>query len=224
MKLSILLADDEKSVRDAIAAELSRAGYEVRTARDGEEAIASARENPPDMMILDVMMPGKNGLDVCRETRARHDDIPVLFLTALEGDENEIAALESGADCYIPKTASMEIILARVASAARRIAASPKSAEFDFGKWRVDPLCGRMKREGREEVLLSTREIEMARLFAAHPSEVFSKEELLKRFWGADFDGQESALGQAMSRLRAKLGDEAWRLDTVYGTGVRFIP
>ena len=98
------------------------------------------------------------------------------------------------------------------------------TTEFDFGKWRVDPLCGRMKREGRKDVLLSTREIEMMRLFSSHPSELFSKEELLKRFWGVDFDGQESALGQAVSRLRAKLGDEAWHVDTVYGTGTRFVP
>lgn len=224
MKLSILLADDEKSVREAIAAELSRAGYEVREARNGEEAVASARDNPPDIVILDVMMPAMNGIEACREIRSRLDDTPVLFLTALEGDENEIQGLEAGADGYIPKTASKEIILARVASAARRVAANPRAAEFDFGKWRVDPLCGRMKREGRKDVLLSTREIEMMRLFSSHPSELFSKEELLKRFWGADFDGQESALGQAVSRLRAKLGDEAWHVDTVYGTGTRFVP
>jgi DNA-binding response OmpR family regulator len=142
----------------------------------------------------------------------------------LDTDPAEIEALGAGADGYIPKTASREVMLARIASAARRLFDNPKSADFDFGKWRVEPHCGRMTRTGKKEATLSAREIEILRFFSARPFEVFSKEHLLRRFWGPEFDGQENALSQALSRLRAKLGDEARHLDTVYSAGTRFVP
>ena len=229
----ILLAEDEAAIREGLAMLLESEGYAVRTAADGVSALAAFRARRPDLLLLDVMMPRKNGYAVCAEVRASDPWVPVLFLTAKDGDADELRGLSLGADDYIPKTASEPVLLARIARAVQRARAAetangggaPSGNEgFAFGGWRVDTVRYRLLGGDGRSVDLSVREIELLRHFHLHPGEVSTRDFLLTRFWGLDFEGGEAALSTAVARLREKLGPAAARIETVRGVGYRASP
>ena len=220
--LEILLAEDERLLRESLAAKLAAAGFAVRAVRNGAEALREFFFSKPDLLLLDVMMPVKGGLDVCREVRADDPDIPVLFLTALDSESAELRALSAGGDVYIAKTVSDDVLFARIHAVLRRKLESGVPGVFKFADWLVDTSKLSMHRCGGEEVSLSEREVAILRWFAESPDEVFSKDFLLTRFWGADFDGGYSALNTAISRLRGKLADAGCAICSVHSVGYAY--
>ena len=212
----ILLADDERALRVFLKEALERRGFSVRCAPDGERALAMYRARRPDLLILDVMMPGMGGCAVCEAVRREDAETPVLFLTALDSEADELRGLGAGADAYVPKTVSEEVLVARIAAALRR---SDKSQSgFDFGEWRVEPLKMSMKNMRGETAALGEREVLLLRAFAGHPGEVFSSDALLTRYFG----GGDASLRVAMSRLRAKLGAAGADIRSVHGVGYAY--
>lgn len=219
----ILLAEDDRIVRSTLVALLENAGHSVRAVRDGKRALAAFGEKRPDLVLLDVMMPVMDGLAVCREIRKADDVTPILFLTALDSEGDELSGLGLGADDYISKSASDEILLARIAAAARRVMQPSVRGDFDFGPWHVivsrfEMTCGR-KRES-----LNEKEIALLRMFAAHPGEVFSRDHILTRLWGAESDVSDNTLNIAVCKLREKLGNEGSEIETVRGFGYSYRP
>ena len=215
----ILLADDERVLRQSLSARLAEAGYAVRAARDGEEALRLFRAARPDLVLLDVMMPRLSGFEACRRIRETDAEVPVLFLTALEAEADQLRGLGVGADDYIFKTAPDAVLLARIAAALRRVRAAPPDGDFDFGVWRVAARKLEMRLATGARATLTEREVALLRLFAERPGEVFSRDFLVTRFWGADADVTDNALSVAIYGLRAKLGEEGWRVASVRGSG-----
>ena len=213
----ILLADDERALRVFLREALERRGFSVRCAPDGVRALAMYRARRPDLLLLDVMMPGMGGYAVCEAVRREDAETPVLFLTALDSEADELRGLGAGADAYVSKTVSEEVLVARIAAALRRGGKSP--AGFDFGEWRVDPLRMSMRNLRGETVALGEREVLLLRVFAGHPGEVFSGDALLTRYFGG---GGDAALRVAISRLRAKLGAAGADIRSVHGVGYAY--
>ena len=224
MDAEILVAEDESAIREGLCALLESEGYTVRAAVDGEDALRLFRECRPDLVLLDVMMPKKNGYAVCSEIRSSDQDVPILFLTAKDGDSDELRGLTLGADDYISKTSSQPVLLARIAAVLNRVRRTGDSStgDFDFADWHVDVARFRLESPAGESVELTLREIEILRYLASHPDEILSRDFLLTRFWGVNFDGKESTLSTAIRRLREKLGDAGVRVESVYGSGYRY--
>ena len=218
----ILLAEDEAAIREGLVALLECEGYAVRAAADGKEALSLFEARRPHLVLLDVMMPGMNGYDVCSEIRARDPEVPILFLTAKGGDVEELRGLSAGADDFIVKTSSPKVLLARIARILQRAGGDREDEGFTFAGWQVDTVRFRLVSEDGPGPELSMREIELMRLLARHPGEVFSRDALFTQFWGVDFKGNESTLSVAISRLRNKLGAGADHLEAVWGRGYRY--
>ena len=221
-RADIIVADDERVIRQSIFNLLETRGYVVRAARDGEEALRLYQERRPDLMLLDVMMPNGSGYEVCETIRKTDVETPVLFLTALDSDRDELRGLDAGADSYICKAVSDEILLARIAATIRRHRHDMPTGDFDFAAWHVDPATLSMRRRSGEAVALNEREVALLRWFAGHPGEVFSRDFLFTRFWDASFEGSDSTLSMVILRLREKLGDDADCLKSVRGSGYVF--
>ena len=224
MDAEILVAEDESAIREGLCALLESEGYTVRAAVDGEDALRLFGECRPDLVLLDVMMPKKNGYAVCSEIRSSDQDVPILFLTAKDGDSDELRGLTLGADDYISKTSSQAVLLARIAAVLNRVRRTGDSStgDFDFADWHVDVARFRLESPAGESVELTLREIAILRYLASHPDEILSRDFLLTRFWGVNFDGKESTLSTAIRRLREKLGDAGVRIESVYGSGYRY--
>ena len=220
----ILLADDERAVRDPLAALLRGAGYDVRTARDGAAALAAFRERTPDLALLDVMMPKMDGFAVCRAIRETDAATPVLFLTALSSDADHLRGLGAGADDYLFKSAPPAILLARVAAALRRASAASASGDFSFGGWRADAARLELHRPSGERLRVSGRELALLRLFAEHPREVLARDWLLDRLWDDARDVSDNLLSVTVCLLREKLGAEGAAIRTVRSAGYAFRP
>ena len=221
----ILLADDDDAIRTGLALVLEGEGYLVRAVADGDAALDSFRAHRPDLVLLDVMMPKRNGYSVCTEIRKIDAAVPILFLTARDDDAAELRGLTLGADDYMSKTISEPVMLARIAARlARAHAAADEtpSGIFAFADCTIDTLRSRLQRPDGTAFDLSLREIEILRYLQAHPDEIFSRDALLTRFWGLDFDGNENALAAAVARLRTKLGAAGAHLEAVYGQGYRY--
>ena len=221
----ILLAEDEGAIREGLVTLFESEGYGVRAAADGESALRLFRARYPDLVLLDVMMPKMNGYAVCQEIRGLNRDVPVLFLTARDSDAEELRGLLLGADDYISKTASMPVLLARVAAVLARAqrAADPMIGDFDFLGCCVDSSRQCLRRPDGSTVELALREVEMLRYFVQHPNEVLSRDFLFTRFWGRNFVGEDATLSVAISRLREKLGPLSSHIETIYGDGYRFV-
>lgn len=222
-KPDIILAEDDRVIRSAVAELLTQAGYSVRTACDGEKALELYRERMPDLMILDVMMPRMDGFAVCEAVRALDTETPVIFLTQLEGEDPELRALEAGGDNYISKTVSRELLLARTA-AALRTHARPRGHEFDFAGWRVSPRTLSMSAPSGVTVCLSEREASLLAWFAAHPGEVFSRDFLFLKFWNTGYCASDCSLSVAIMRLREKLAHAGSCIVSVRSRGYAYRP
>ena len=218
----ILVADDERAVRAALAAALEECGYSVIQARDGGEAVRLFASERPDLVLLDVMMPRMDGFAACRKIRETDARVPVLFLTALDDDSSQLKGLGLGADDYVAKAAPAPVLLARIAAALRRSLPGEPSGDFDFGGWRVHASRMEMRRRGGERRPLNEREIALMRLFAESPGEVFGRDHLVARLWGVDADVSDGMLSVLVHNLRSKLGGDGRLIRSIRGAGYAY--
>ncbi len=225
MTARILVVDDEPPIVDVLVYNLKRNNYDVVVARDGEEALAAARRDQPDLIILDLMLPRLDGLEVCRELR-RERDVPIIMLTARDSEVDRVVGLELGADDYVVKPFSVRELMARVKNVLRR--ATPRPADtagetVRAGALVVDPARREANLRGAE-LDLTALEFDLLHTLARHAGQVLSREQLLEQVWGYDYYGDLRAVDAAIKRLRAKLRDaapEAEIVATVRGVGYK---
>jgi DNA-binding response OmpR family regulator len=220
-KHDVLVVDDEPMVREVVTRYLERDGLNVRSAADGAAALLEFENNPPDLVVLDVMLPHVNGLDVLSEVR-RRGEVPVILLTA-NGEESErVRGLDLGADDYVVKPFSPRELSARVRSVLRRSAATTDSP-IQIGELVVDPRSRNVEVAGCQRDL-TRREFDLLAFLAANPGQVFSRSQLLDQVWDSSAEWQDPATVTVhVRRLRNKLGDEPERwIQTVWGVGYRF--
>ena len=225
----ILIVDDEPNLRHTVGYNLRREGYEVVQVPDGETALTAAQSQPPDLVVLDLMLPGIDGLEVCRRLR-QGSAVPILMLTARDTEIDRVVGLEVGADDYLAKPFSMRELMARVKAILRRAdldraAQQPVAAErIEADGLVVQPGRRRVEVDGAP-VTLKPREFDLLAFLASHPGQVFSRAQLLTHVWGYDFAGDTRTVDVHVRSLRTKLGDRAedsrW-IETVWGVGYRF--
>ena len=225
MATYILLAEDDTTLRNALALALRSEGYEVRACIDGAEALAAYAERHPDLIILDVMMPKKSGYDVCTEIRRNDDLVPVVFLTAKSSEEDVVLGLGLGADDFIAKPVRLNVLLARLAVIMKWTKRTGKTAAqkdvFAIGDARIDATRFTVSTPGEPDLPLTIREIGLLRTFAAHPGEVLSRDALLDAVWGENYFTSSRTLDQHIVQIRRKLGAAGNLIETVRGTGYR---
>jgi DNA-binding response OmpR family regulator len=224
MQGSVLVVDDEPMVRDVVTRYLADAGFTVESLADGDSAVRWLRKQTPDLVVLDIMLPGRSGFEVLKETR-RLSDVPVILLTARSDEVDRIEGLEAGADDYVVKPFSPRELVARVRSVLRR--ASPGGEPFEHGRLAFDPQAREVRLDG-ELVPLTRREFDLLHHLAAHPRQVFSRAELLRAVWDSSPDFQDpSTVTVHVRRLRQKLEpnpEEPRWIVTAWGVGYRFEP
>ena len=228
----ILVAEDDAHILEGLETTLASEGYAVEAVADGEAALAAWRRAPPDLLILDIMMPGRNGYEVCRAVRATDARVPIVMLSAKSEEIDKVLGLQLGADDYVTKPFGIHELLARVAAALRRADAGPAPApaghgETDFmvGPVRVDVRRYRLVLGGTEGDI-SDRERRLLRCFHDHPGEVLSRDHLLNAVWGVDYFGTTRTLDQHIAQIRKKLaglGADAGLIQTVHGVGYRLL-
>ncbi|WP_328612199.1 response regulator transcription factor [Amycolatopsis sp. NBC_00345] len=221
----VLVVDDDETVRDVVRRYLEVAGFTVDMAGDGAAGLALFADREPDLVVLDVMMPGINGLEVCRRLR-QVSQVPIVMLTALGEEENRIAGLQLGADDYVTKPFSPKELALRVASVLRRARMprpAPPAAELVDGDLRLQ-MTARQAMLAGAELPLTTREFDLLAFFLAHPGVAFSRADLLEKVWGWDF-GDQSTVTVHVRRLREKIERDPAkpaRVATVWGVGYRY--
>ncbi|MFD8450158.1 MULTISPECIES: response regulator transcription factor [Streptomyces] len=218
----ILVVDDDPTVAEVVAGYLDRAGYRVDRAGDGPAALARADAHRPDLVVLDLMLPGMDGLEVCRRLRER-GPVPVVMLTARGDEDDRILGLEVGADDYVTKPFSPRELVLRVESVLRRTRPAPAPRPPSAAGLTVDPAARRATKHGTE-LALTLREFDLLAFFLRHPGRAFSREELMREVWGWDF-GDLSTVTVHVRRLRGKVEDDPARprlIRTVWGVGYRF--
>ena len=223
-RCEILLAEDERLLRRALAETLEKAGYTVRTAVDGPDTIMQHGRKRPDLMLIDVMMPKMDGISACRRIRETDTSTPVIFLSALDSDFDELRGLEAGGDIYISKTVSKEVLLGRIAAALRRHRMDEPEGDFFFESWRILPRECSMLRKSSFRCPLNEREIVLLRMFSMHPDEVFSRDFLYTKLWNGDDGLTENALTVTIARLRGKLGDDGACIKSIRSSGYVYRP
>ncbi|MEX5633530.1 response regulator transcription factor [Parafrankia sp. FMc2] len=202
----ILVVDDENTLSELLSMALRYEGWEVRTAPDGREALQVARGFRPDAVVLDMMLPDMDGLDVLRRLRAERPDVPVLFLTARDAVEDRVAGLTAGGDDYVTKPFSLEELVARLRGLLRRLhrATAPEEAVLVVGDLVMNEDSREVTRGGHE-VRLTATEFELLRFFMRNPRRVLSKAQILDRVWNYDFGGQVNVVELYVSYLRRKI-------------------
>ncbi len=221
MNAHILIVDDESRVTNALRRTLAYEGYHVSTAMDGESALALVRITPPDLVILDLMLPGIDGLEVCRRLRVAGDEVTILMLTARDTIADRVTGLEIGADDYLVKPFALEELLARIKALLRRRHPQEISREvLCFEDLELD-TASRQARRGQRTIDLSTTEYELLALFLRNPRTVLTKGIVMDRIWGRDFEGGPNVLEVYIGHLRNKLElqGESRLLQTVRGAG-----
>jgi DNA-binding response OmpR family regulator len=227
MKKHIIVVEDDAHIRLGLCDALRAEGYEVTDCRDGSEAGPLIRNARPDLVILDVMLPGKSGFDLCRDIRARKDRVPVLMLSAKGQEIDKVVGLELGADDYVTKPFSLRELLARVQALLRRSqsigTANELPAEIAFGKVRIDGKALRGKR-GKEPFELTPRELKVLAVLFRERGNAVSRDALLNEVWGIDYYGTTRTLDQLIAKLRQKIEEvpgEPRHLLTVHTLGYR---
>jgi two-component system response regulator VicR len=221
----ILVVDDEPPIVDVLTYNLERANYQVLIARDGEEALAVARREQPDLIILDLMLPHLDGLEVCRALR-RERDVPIIMLTARDAEVDRVVGLELGADDYVVKPFSVRELVVRVKNVLRRAAPSPVEKAPDIvraGALTVDATRHEAQWDNTE-LTLTAQEFDLLYTLVDHAGRVLSREQLLAQVWGYDYYGDLRVVDAAVKRLRAKLrqaAPEAQVIATVRGVGYK---
>jgi two-component system response regulator ResD len=223
---SILVVDDEPTIAEVVARYLTRAGYETRTASDGPSAVAAAAVRRPDLVVLDIMLPGLDGLEVMRRLHEDSDErLPVILLTAKGEEADRLIGLRQGADDYVVKPFSPRELVARVDAVLRRTESAPDDREQTrFAGLEIDPAARRVVVRGRE-VDLTAREFDLLDFLARHPDQVFSRDQLMDRVWKFAFYTDTTTVTVHVRRLRAKIepdpSNPRW-IETVWGVGYRF--
>lgn len=223
----VLVVEDEETLRFTLAHNLKREGYTVITAARGDDALTIAREQAPDLIVLDLMLPGVDGMQVCRLLR-RDTDVPIIMLTALGGEGDRVAGLDTGADDYMAKPFGVRELMARIRALLRR---SGPRAQPDLGPSLVvarDLQVDRERREVRRDgriIPMKPKEFDLLLFFLQHPGRVFSREQILDEVWGYDFYGGPRTVDVHVRWLRQKIEEDAAapeRLRTVRGSGYIF--
>ena len=230
MPQNLLLVEDDDAIADALRLHLEQAGYHLHREADGGLAMAAIDRQRWDLVLLDLMLPGADGWEVCRHLRARHPDVPVIMLSARSAEAHRVLGLELGADDYLAKPFSMLELVARVRALLRRVQqlrAAPAAAPvLRFGPWQLD-TTRRELLQGDTPVPLTLREFDLLHFLARHPGQAFGRGELLQRVWGAGFDGYEHTVNSHINRLRNKIEHDPrlpLHIVTVWGVGYRFDP
>lgn len=221
----ILLVDDERPIVESLRYALEKEGYDVLEACDGSEALNLARTHAPDLVLLDIMLPGMSGFEVCRILR-KESPVPILMLTARSDEPDRVVGLDLGADDYITKPFSMREVLARVRAALRRAQVSsvdPASSEvLQVGTLVMDRARHEVK-AGDKRILLPPRQFDLLRAFLSSPGRVLTREMLLQQVWGYDFGGEDRTVDVHIRWLRRKLQDAGSevKIETVRGVGYK---
>jgi two-component system, OmpR family, response regulator ResD len=218
----VLVVDDDPTVAEIVTGYLHRAGYVVDRAGDGPDALALAAAHQPDLVVLDLMLPGMDGLEVCRRMRGRAP-VPVIMLTARGDEDDRILGLEVGADDYVTKPFSPRELVLRVESVLRRTRPAVPPGILRAAGLSVDPAARRATKNG-SGLALTVREFDLLAFFLRHPGRVYSREDLMREVWGWDF-GDLSTVTVHVRRLRGKVEDDPARprlIQTVWGVGYRF--
>ena len=201
---SVLIVDDDDTVAGVVVSYLERAGFRSKHVTDGQAALDIVTVDPPDLIVLDLMLPEVDGLEVCRRVRSAHPDLPVIMLTALAEAEDRIAGLEVGADDYVTKPFSPRELVLRVESVLRRASAvRPSGRPLTAGSISVDRAARRATRNG-QELALTVRELELLAYLMDHPGVAFNREQLMREVWGWTF-GDQSTVTVHVRRLREKV-------------------
>ncbi|MEU3621049.1 DNA-binding response regulator [Amycolatopsis coloradensis] len=222
--MRILVVDDDRAVRESLRRSLEFNGYQVEMAGDGAQALEAIIANRPDAMVLDVMMPRLDGLEVARRLRSTGDDLPILVLTARDTVSDRVSGLDAGADDYLPKPFALEELLARLRALLRRAIPDPQAAQnaeiLSFADLTLDPGTREVRRAGRE-ISLTRTEFALLELFLSYPKHVLTRSRILEEVWGYDFPTSGNALEVYVGYLRRKTeaGSEPRLIHTVRGVG-----
>jgi DNA-binding response OmpR family regulator len=223
---TVLVVDDEPIVRDVVVRYLRRDGYETREAATGDEARQLLEAESPELVVLDVMLPGTDGLELCRWIRSR-SELPVIMLTARGEETDRIVGLELGADDYVTKPFSPRELAVRVRNVLRRSRATPVDAErVAFGPFEVDSAAREVRRNTKT-LKLTVKEFDLLWFLVCHPRRVFSRDQLMDRVWGYTTALDTGTVTVHIRRLREKIEEDPSRprfLETVWGVGYRFTP
>ena len=221
--MRILVVDDDRAVRESLRRSLSFNGYSVELAHDGLEALEMIASDRPDALVLDVMMPRLDGLEVCRQLRSTGDDLPILVLTARDSVSERVAGLDAGADDYLPKPFALEELLARMRALLRRTKPDDDDAEsgaMQFSDLTLDPVTREVTR-GQRQISLTRTEFALLEMLIANPRRVLTRSRILEEVWGFDFPTSGNALEVYVGYLRRKTeaGGEPRLIHTVRGVG-----
>lgn len=216
---NILIVEDEKNMQEIIAEYMRRGGHTCFVADDGVDALMVLKNNPMDLMILDIMMPQLDGFSVCKMAREM-SDLPIILLTAKSGEDDKLKGYYLGADDYMTKPFSPKVLLAKANALLRR--SSALSADtMNTGKITIIPAAHQVFLD-EQEITLTHKEYELLYFFMANPGQIFSREQLLNRIWGYDFEGTTRTVDTHIKTLRQKLGDEGKHIVTLIRSGYKF--
>ncbi|MBU0606333.1 MAG: response regulator transcription factor [Armatimonadetes bacterium] len=225
----VLIVDDDQSVRDLLTMYFEKDQFTVRTAANGDDALAAVAQSRPDLVILDIMMPGKDGYEVCRELRA-HGSLPIIFLTARDDEIEPIVGLEMGADDYVTKPFNAREVVARARAVLRRAQGKAEEAPqqaLSFPQFEINPTTREARIKG-QRVPLTPHEFDIVYLLCTRPRQVFPRAEIMTTIWGYDPDyGDYRTVDTHLKRARQKLreaGMTECAIETVWGIGYRFVP
>ncbi|MEI8040442.1 MAG: response regulator transcription factor [Verrucomicrobiota bacterium] len=230
MKTKILIVEDDPHILLGLQEVLQSDGFDVAVCSRGDQALEAFAKHQPGLLLLDVMLPGLSGYDICKQLRARKATTPILMLTAKGQELDKVVGLDLGADDYVTKPFGVRELLARIHALLRRTtppsaSGTPGQAAFQIGDATIDPKTFELKR-GKKAEELTARELKLLQLFYAHPGEVLSRDRLLNEVWGYNYYGTTRTLDQVIVQLRRKLGDsgdEPRHLLTVHGVGYKLV-
>jgi DNA-binding response OmpR family regulator len=227
-KIRILVVDDEPNIREVVELYLRRGGFEVEVAGDGAAALTAIERKIPDLIVLDLMMPAIDGLQVTRALRQSEANIPIIMLTAKGEESDRIAGLEMGADDYVTKPFSPKELVARVKAVLRRASAKPlvdpQAQPLTRAEVKANPSTRQVWARD-QEITLTAKEFDLLWFFMSHPGQVFSRDQLLDNVWGYDFFGDASTVTVHVRRLREKIEQNSNKpryILTVWGVGYKF--
>jgi DNA-binding response OmpR family regulator len=230
MKTKVLIVEDDPHILLGLEEVLKSEGYETAACNRGDEAVAAVARFQPALIVLDVMLPGASGYDICKQLRAKKNPTPILMLTAKGQEIDKVVGLDLGADDYVTKPFGVRELLARIQALLRRSAggaggASAGDAPFQIGSAVIDPRTFLLKR-GKVTEELTAKEVKLLQVFHAHAGEVLSRDKLLNEVWGYNYYGTTRTLDQVVVQLRKKLGDnggEPKHLLTIHGVGYKLV-
>lgn len=229
-KKHILVVDDEPNIREVVELYLRREGFEVEVVGDGVAALAAIERKPPDLIVLDLMLPGLGGIQVTRKLRQDAQEIPIIMLTAKSDEADRVAGLELGADDYLTKPFSPKELVARVKAVLRRASAKPlvdpQAKPLSLGELTLNPTTRQVWIRD-QEAALTAKEFDLLWFFMSHPGQVFTRDQLLNSVWSYDFFGDASTVTVHVRRLREKIETDPNKPEyvlTVWGVGYKFAP